>query len=178
MKYFKKLVGEKLYLSPMNIEDAEKYVEWLNNKEVAMYIYADRKVNSVESEKAWLENMLKNQEQSFAIVDIDNDKLIGNCSFVKMNNIDQTATIGIFIGDSNYHSKGYGHEALKLLLNYGFNTLNLNNIDLDVLSFNERAINCYKKVGFKEYGRRHECYFSNGKYYDSISMEILRKNFK
>ncbi|MNT19160.1 hypothetical protein D3C72_1544040 [compost metagenome] len=56
--------------------------------------------------------------------------------------------------------------------------LNLNNVNLDVLSFNERAIACYKKVGFIEYGRRHEAYFYNGVYYDIISMEILERHFR
>lgn len=59
-------------------------------------------------------------------------------------------TVGIFIGDENNRSNGYGTEALKLLLDYGFNYLNLNNIMLAVKSFNERAIKCYEKVGFKE----------------------------
>lgn len=49
---------------------------------------------------------------------------------------------------------------------------------LTVKSFNERAINCYKKVGFKELGRRRECYFLNGKYYDDVYMDILANEFK
>ncbi len=62
-------------------------------------------------------------------------------------------------------------------MDYGFNYLNLNNIKLDVLSFNERAIACYKKCGFKEYGRRRKSEFVNGKYYDRISMDILKEEF-
>ena len=64
------------------------------------------------------------------------------------------------------------------LLDYGFNYLNMNNIMLNVKSFNERAIACYKKVGFKEFGRRRESYFLNGKYYDDIQMDILAREFK
>lgn len=74
-------------------------------------------------------------------------------------------------------NKGYGTEAIQLILDYGFNYLNLNNIKLDVLSFNERAIACYKKCGFKEYGRRRKSEFINGKYYDRISMDILKEEF-
>ncbi len=65
-----------------------------------------------------------------------------------------------------------------MLLDYGFNYLNLNNIMLTVKSFNERAINCYQKVGFKEIGRRRKSYFLNGKYYDDIYMDILAEEFK
>ena len=56
--------------------------------------------------------------------------------------------------------------------------MNLNNIKLDLMAFNERALKCYKKCGFKEYGRRRKCKFINGKYYDSISMDILAEEFK
>lgn len=63
-------------------------------------------------------------------------------------------------------------------MDYGFNYLNLNNIKLDVLEVNKRAIACYEKCGFKEYGRRRKSEFTNGKYYDRISMDILKEEFK
>ena len=94
-----------------------------------------------------------------------------------VNPVCRTGTLGIFIGEQKERNKGYGAEALKLLLDYGFNILNLNNINLAVFSFNKNAIACYKKIGFKEYGVRHECYFLNGKCYDEILMEILRKDY-
>lgn len=62
-------------------------------------------------------------------------------------------------------------------MDYGFNYLNLNNIKLDVVEFNERAIACYKKCGFKECGRRRKCEFIDGNYYDRISMDILKEEF-
>ncbi len=65
-----------------------------------------------------------------------------------------------------------------MLLDYGFNYLNLHEIQLDVMSFNERAIRCYEKAGFKQYGRRRESEYVNGKYYDRISMDILKSEFK
>ena len=95
-----------------------------------------------------------------------------------INSINRTATLGIFIGDKNFRGNGYGTEAIRLLLDYGFNYMNLNNIKLDVMEFNERAIKCYKKCGFKEYGRRRKCRFINGKYYDSIEMDILAEEFE
>ena len=126
----------------------------------------------------WLENTLKNNEFNFAIVDLENDELIGNCGIMNINQINRSAEVGIFIGDENKRSNGYGTESLRLLLDYGFNYLNLNNIHLGVKAFNERAIACYKKVGFKEYGRRREAYFLNGKYYDHVFMDILAREFE
>lgn len=178
MKYFRKVEGERIYLSPMCIEDAEKYTEWFSDRSNTDGLHHTSELASVESEREWIENTYKKGTYNFAIVDSKTDELIGNCGISHMNNIDRTATVGIFIGDEENRNKGLGAEALNLLIDYGFNFLNLHNISLGVFSFNERAIACYKKVGFKEYGRRHESYFLDGKYHDSISMEILEDDFR
>ncbi len=177
MKYFKKLVGEKVYLSPRNMEDIELYVQWLNDFHTTDYIGRSHQTISIEEEREYLENPMKD-EISFAIVDLTKDLLIGTLSLCHINYIKRTATLGIFIGNPEYRSKGYGTEAIKLLLEYAFHYLNLNNIKLDVLEINQRAISCYKKCGFKEYGRRRKCNFINGKYYDTIEMGILAEEFE
>ena len=177
MKYFKKLVGERIYLSPNSLEDVEQYTEWLNDFETSDYIGRSHLVMSKEAEKEYLESQ-KNEQGIFAIIDSSNDKLIGTVGLHKINNINRTATLGIFIGDKSYRGKGYGTEAIRLILDYGFNYLNLNNIMLKLMGFNERALACYKKCGFKEYGRRRKSKFINGKYYDEIEMDILAEEFE
>lgn len=175
--YFKKIEGKRVYLSPMCVEDAPKYVKWMNDFEITDRIDTSQNLVTLENEREWLEKNNKDGKFHFAIVKQENDELIGNCSFDDLKLIHQTATIGIFIGDEENRGKGYGSETLELLLSYGFNHLNLNNIMLKVFSFNERAIACYKKVGFKEIGRRREAYFKNNERYDIIYMDILRSEF-
>lgn len=85
--------------------------------------------------------------------------------------------MGIYIGSEEDRGKGYGEEAVKLLLTYAFEYLNLNNIMLGLWSFNEQAKHCYEKAGFKEIGRRRECYFLKGTYYDEVFMDILQKEW-
>lgn len=177
MKYFKKLVGERIYLSPRSVEDAEMYAEWLNDFETTDYVGQSHRIMTLEAERKHLEEKI-NEEAVFAIVDSKEDKLIGTVGLHEVNHFKRTATLGIFIGDKNYRSQGYGTEAIRLILDYGFNYMNLNNIKLDLLEFNERALACYKKCGFKEYGRRRKCDFINGKYYDRIEMDILAEEFK
>ena len=176
MKYFKKLLGDRIYLSPRNIEDVEKFTQWLNDFEVTDYTGRSGQVMSLEGERKYLlENA--NPEATFSIITINEDKLIGTVGLKSINHINKTSTLGIFIGDKEYLSKGYGTEAIKLLLDYGFNYLNLHSVQLDVISFNERALKCYKKCGFKETGRVRENKFINGKYYDTIAMDILKNEF-
>ncbi|MCK5052134.1 MAG: GNAT family N-acetyltransferase [Candidatus Cloacimonetes bacterium] len=178
MKYYKKLVGKKCYLSPINVEDGDQYCIWLNDLEVSYNLLIFNQQLSLEREKMILQDMIKNNAQIFAIVDADSDNLIGNCSIFRINERNRKAEVGIFIGDKNYWNKGYGSEALSLLIDYGFNILNLNNIMLEVFSYNKRAINSYKKVGFKEIGRRREAIIFAGEKHDEIYMDILANEFE
>lgn len=176
MKYFKKIVGEKIYLSPRNIEDVERYTEWLNDFETTDYTGRSHQSMSLENEKKYLEEH-SNEDTVFGIIELKTDKLVGVVGLHQVNHFKRTATLGIFIGDKELRNKGYGTEAVELIVDYGFNYLNLNNIKLDVMEFNDRAIACYKKCGFKEIGKRRKCEFINGKYYDSIAMDILAEEF-
>ena len=179
MKYYKKLIGERIYLSPVSVEDAEKYVEWFCDFKTTDGIGKSSSIMTVESEREWLENTLKNNDLNFAIVDLENDELIGACGLNYIDWVNRNADLSIYIGIGDvYIDEKFAPDATKLLLDYGFNYLNMNNIMLNVKSFNERAIACYKKVGFKEFGRRRESYFLNGKYYDDIQMDFLAREFK
>lgn len=179
MEYFKKLVGQRIYLSPKSGSDEEvkKFTEWLNDFNTTDYTNRSAQLLSLKAEKEYLDSHYKDGA-NFAIVTLDENKLIGSISLEKINYTNRTAVLGIFIGDKDYRSKGYGTEAIRLILDYGFNYMNLNNISLNVLSFNERAMKCYKKCGFEEYGRRRQCVFINGKYYDRVGMDILAEEFK
>ncbi len=173
MKYFKKIVGERLYLSPMNVEDVETYVKWMSDRKVTDNLGNTRSVCTLQGEKEYIESR-KSSDYDFSIV-LNDDTIIGNISLMDVNLVSRKATLGIFIGEESNRSKGYGTEAMKLLVDYGFNILGLHNIDLNVFDFNEQAIRAYEKVGFKEYGRRHESYYLDGKFHDEISMEIINE---
>ena len=179
MKFFKKLVGDNIYLSSRNFDDEviEKFTEWLNDFETTDYVGKSSQIITIEEERKYIEKV-KEGDIIFFIIRKEDDKLIGSIGLHNIDNINRSATLGIFIGDKSGRNKGFGTEAIRLLLEYGFKYLNLNNINLDVMEFNERAIACYKKCGFKEYGRRRKSYFLCGKYYDKVSMDILVEEFE
>lgn len=176
--YYKKLVGENIYLSPVSIENVKDYTRWLNDFDVTDYIGKSSKIYTEENEKEFLENCSKKDNITLGIIKLENDKLIGNCGLNNINEINRTAILGIFIGEKKEQNKGLGAETIKLLLDYGFNYLNLHGISLEVYEFNKRAIKCYEKVGFRECGRKRESKYLNGKYYDIIIMDILKSEFK
>ena len=128
MKYFKKLEGEHIYLSPRNTEDVEKYTQWLNDFDITDYLGRSGSLTTLDSEKEYLEQNSKemNNKYNFAIVKKENDEMIGGCGIEDINFINRRGTLGIFIGDKASQNHGYGTETIKLLLDYGFNNVRLN----------------------------------------------------
>jgi len=173
--YFKKMVGQKCFLSPIDENDAEKFTEWLNDLEVTVNLQLYQRAINVESEKTFLSNLSK--DHNYSIIDIKTNRLIGNCGFFGIDNLNQTAEAGIFIGNKEYWNKGYGTEALMLLLDYGFKALNLYNIELRVYGFNDRAIRSYEKAGFKQIGTRRKALYRNMERHDIVFMDILADEF-
>jgi RimJ/RimL family protein N-acetyltransferase len=88
-----------------------------------------------------------------------------------------TAWVGIGIGDPDYWGKGYGTDALRLLVGFGFGQLNLRRISLNVFGYNQRAVKSYLKCGFKEEGRLRQWMLRGGERHDLIFMGILREEW-
>jgi RimJ/RimL family protein N-acetyltransferase len=173
--YFKKMVGQKCYLSPIDVNDVEKFTEWLNDLEITRNLLTYPMMICLGNEKEMLEKL--SREHTYSIIDNEKNELIGNCGFNDIDFINQTAEVGIFIGNKKYWNKGYGTEALSLIIDYGFKALNFHNIFLKVYSFNERAVKCYEKVGFKSIGKKREAVLRDNKRYDHIYMDILSNEF-
>ena len=175
MKYFSKLSGDRIYLSPMQPEDAETYVKWLSDPRVTDGLGNTCRVLSVDAEKEWIKANASTPQ--FAIIRKEDDCLMGNCGLHQIDSLRQCAEVGLFIGEEENRGKGYGVDVLTLLLAHAFDTLNLNNVMLRVFAFNDRAIRCYEKVGFREMGRRRQSYYVRGQFHDEVFMDILREDF-
>lgn len=180
MNYYKKLVGDRIYLSPKTISDEtiDKYTQWMNDFEVTDYTGRSGQIVTFQGEKEWLENSVKNtNNRNFDIIDLSTNKLVGTVGLEDIKPIERSAVLGIFIGEESHRSNGYGTEAIKLILEYGFKYLNLHSIRLDLLSVNERAHKCYIKCGFKDTGCNRDAIYVNGKYYNKLHMDILEDEF-
>ena len=132
MKYFKKLVGDTIYLSPRNIEDAEKLTEWMNDFQVTDYTGRSHQTVTLQDEIEYFQNK-DNNDAKFFIVTLAENKLIGTLGLHSIDYINRTATLGIFIGDKDYRDRGIGTESIRLLLEFGFRYLNLHTVSLSVI---------------------------------------------
>ena len=175
MKYYEKMSGKRIFLSPMSEEDVENYTVWMNDREITDNLGSSTMVFSEEAERGWIEE--NSGEYQFAIIERESGEIIGNCGIQAVTHTFQRAELGLFIGEEEKRNQGYGKEVLSLLLEYCFDTLNLHNVMLKVFSFNERAIHTYNRVGFKEIGRRREAYYAKGRFWDEVYMDILKDEF-
>lgn len=168
------LEGERTYLKPLDIDDLETFYKWFNNPELRRFLLLNYPITK-QQEKEFIEELIKDKDSVILSIVVKNDDtLIGNIGLFKIDIVHRKAELGIALGDFENISKGYGTEAMELMIDYGFNVLNLHRIELIVHDFNTRAIQTYKKVGFIEEGRKREAIYSDGKYHDEIIMSILK----
>ncbi|MED4174038.1 GNAT family protein, partial [Halalkalibacterium halodurans] len=99
-----------------------------------------------------------------------------NSTYIDYKN--RNAECIIDIGEKTYWGKGYGFEALRLLLNYAFLEMNLHRVSLRVFSFNKKAIRLYEKLGFKHEGTSRQCLYRYGQWHDIVHMGILKDEYK
>ncbi|MFX0042510.1 MAG: GNAT family N-acetyltransferase [Candidatus Hodarchaeota archaeon] len=175
------LKGKRVILAPPKREYIDTFLKWINDPDITQYLLSFKPITK-EMEEEWFES-LKDKENNFlfSILILQNDgteKLIGNCGIHEIDWKNRVGECGIMIGEKSEHGKGYGTEAMELLVNYGFNTLNLNRLQLSVYDFNISAIKSYKKVGFIEEGRKRKAHFVNGDYHDLIIMGLLNEEWK
>ncbi len=171
MKYFPKIPGDRVYLSPISLEDAELYAAWLNDLSTTRYLTLASAQVTLHGERDALVEL--SRQQCYAIVAREGEELLGNVGLFDIDQVARSAQVGIFIGETSRRGEGYGSEALRLLCDYGFNVLGLRSIQLRTYSYNERAIACYKKAGFKEAGRLRKAHFYAGAYHDVLLMDLL-----
>lgn len=178
MTHYRRLTGERCYLSPVSPEDAAQWADWFNDLEVCLPLGDEAyTIAPAEYLQQAVSEVSRKCSPVFSIVDSQTDQLIGRCLLFGVNQVDRSANLGIVIGEKDHWGNGYGQDAIRLLLDYAFNLLNLNSVMLGVFEFNQRAIACYRQVGFREIGRRRQARIIAGQKYDAILMDILAEEF-
>jgi RimJ/RimL family protein N-acetyltransferase len=174
------IYGKRIRLRAITRDDLPKFVEWLNDPDV-IYGLMVRIPFSLEEEQTWFEGLAKlPQAERPLVIEIQQAgewRMIGNTSFHNISTVDHAAEFGIMVGDKTVWNQGYGSEAAKLMLQHGFENLNLHRIYLRVYENNPRAIRSYEKVGYVHEGRMRQAVYKNGKFEDVLLMSVLRSEW-
>ena len=169
--------GNKIHLTKVERENIEQLREWRNNPELRRYFREYRELNK-DNQINWYENKVlgDSNQYNFEVRTNTDNKLIGHCGLYYINWISRTGEFGIYIGDKDYRNGGYGSDALRTLIRYGFEDLNLNRIWCEVYD-NNAALDVYKHIGFIYEGKIRENYYNEGKYFDSHILGMLKKEY-
>jgi RimJ/RimL family protein N-acetyltransferase len=167
------LIGTRIYLRPLEPGDAPAFVTWFNDPEVNRFLLRYNPL-TLAWEEDWLNQALRSEDVFLGIVRAEDDRLIGSTGLHQFDWRCRHATFGINIGDKSQWGQGHGTEATALLLQHAFRTLNLNRVWLHVYEYNPRGIRVYEKLGFRREGTLRQHTFRDGRYWDIITMGILR----
>ena len=175
------ILGKRVRLRAIEVGDLSRFVAWLNDPPVIENLVM-RVPLSLAQETGWFEAMKKRPpEEHPMVIEINQPegwKPIGNIGLHEIDWINRHTELGIFIGEKQHWNQGYGRDAIRLVLRYGFQSLNLNRIYLRVFETNPRGIHSYENAGFKLEGRLREDIFLNGKYRDTLIMSVLRSEWQ
>lgn len=171
------LQDDRLYLRRVEMSDVDYFLKATSDPEIRRLTgttaFLTRKktegfIESISSASNRIDLMICLQES---------DKVIGDLAIVDIDHQNRNGSFRIAITDENYTSNGYGTEALKLIIDYMFNTLNLRRIAINVYAFNARAIRAYEKLGFQKEGILKEELYFNGEYHDNILMALFKRDY-
>ncbi len=171
--------GVRVRLRSFELSDLDEIMKHWNKIELRNLVgSADRGPVARSEEEEWIRNTWKQRQEkkafTFAIETTADNRLIGGTGLFNIDWTSRSAVAGISIYNPECWGKGYGQEAMNLILSFAFRNLNLNRVELDTFDFNKRAQKCYLKVGFKEVGRRRKARFIDGEYHDDIIMDVLK----
>ncbi|MBK8824665.1 MAG: GNAT family N-acetyltransferase [Anaerolineales bacterium] len=171
------IYGERVRLRAAEREDVKNFYVWVNDPDVTRYLSLYLPMSTVDEEN-WFNSMTqRSQSEKTLVIEVRDGngwKMIGNCGVFDIDTIGRLGEIGIMLGEKDEWDKGYGTEAMSLLVRHCFETLNFNRVYLRVYAENLRAKRAYEKAGFVEEGRLREAVYKNGKYDDVIIMSVLR----
>lgn len=177
------LASPRVRLRPHVASDAADHVRWRNDAEVAFWATAgDVRFWPVAAAcvDRWFADKLPQMDprsDGVFAVDLLDGRHIGMVDYRDVDPVTRSATVGVTIGEKDLWGQGYGSEALRLLVGYLFNHLNLHRVQLDTWSGNERAMRSFARAGFTEEGRLRDAVWGPGRYFDSVVMGVLRSEW-
>ena len=172
-----RLIGEKVVIREYMQEDLSALRAWVNDTETTKYLGgAYRRVQSWEETEEWLSRRLSGDAggEGYVIADKETMKYLGQIDLMMIDPIARKAEMAIVLSPA-HQGKGYAKEAVRLLVNYAFQTMNLHKVHLKCAEKNERAVNLYKNAGFETEGVLRDDLFIDGEYQNAFIMSIIRK---
>lgn len=168
--------GERVFLRPFEPVDAEMYRRWCADRDVVRFASLDPPLSLAQAERRMERLTDEHGKDVFAFVIglLEDERPIGEASLFKLDRVNGSAELGIFIGEPEEWGKGYGTDAVNALVDFGFGELRLERVHLEAWTENPRAIRAYEKAGFVHEGTLRHDRFEGGRFTDGHVMSLLR----
>lgn len=171
------LEGKTVRLLILEENHLDRIMQDWNNPEMRKYL-AGYMPNSRQYEARWIEQAQQQMKDRksfyFAMEKTEDDEFLGTLGVHDIDWLSRSARVGIAIHNPSNWGQGYGTEAMKVLIDFAWKSLNLRRLELSVHAFNKRAIRVYEKLGFAVFGTAHGRHFIDGEFVDTILMELIR----
>lgn len=173
------LIGEKIYLRPLELEDVnDRYLQWVNDPEVVLGriesyfpVTRERQLEYVKSQ------LTRNDVVMFAIIEKRTNAFIGTEKIGPINWIHRFVEQAYMIGDKTCWNKGYAGEAVLLVQDYAFRHLNMHKMYAGVSEPNQASIKVLERNGYKMEALFKDKLFVYGKYVDHIIMSLSQEEY-
>ena len=172
------LHGERIYLREVIESDVDgNYLRWMNDIEVTQYLECRFFPATPEDLRIYVRTIRANRNSLFlAMIVKETGEHVGN---IKLGPIDwhhASGDIGLIIGEKAYWGKGIAKEAIKLVVNHAFHTLQLHKVTASCYATNVASIRAFERLGFAREGIRKSQFLSNGHYVDQVMLGLVRQS--
>mgnify|MGYP000415694275 CR=1 FL=1 len=170
--------GNKVGLRALEKEDLANLKEWRNIPAFRKHFREVRELSLADQEQ-WMVHLQNTRDKNFmfGIERLSDGKLIGACGLLYVNWVIRSADYSFYIGEEEAYidDKGWAKEATELLLDYGFGSLNLNKVWMELYEFDKQKIEFFtQQFGFKQDGVLRDNCFEEGRYWDSVLISMLK----
>lgn len=169
--------GEKVILREQREEDAPYFTYWFNQPQVMFQCGFEKPASEEEIRKTITVSHKREDSVWYTITDLDGN-IIGETGLLRMFPAWHQTDLTIIIPDPEMQHKGYGTEAIRIILDMAFKKYEMHRVSIGVVGLNTDALAFYRKIGFKQEGILEEAYYWNNEYSDFVMMRILSKEWK
>lgn len=166
--HFPELETERLQLREMQPADVNALLRHFGNPEVVKFIDM-QPIKTIEQANEWLQWMggffAAKDGLRWGIVSKETGDFVGSCGLHNWNREARYAEIGCDVAHQ-YWGNGFGGEAMRRLIEFGWEQMKLNRIEADVVQGNQRSMHVLEKIGFRQEGTLRQRILKGGKYYD------------
>ncbi len=169
------IAGEHVILRAFEREDAERCYRWMNDPNIVRTLKSRYPI-AFQSEIEWIERAMlsSSTERHFAIERRDDRSHIGNASIQDIDWVSRTGWFGLFIGEPAAWNRGFGTDAIRTLVRFAFEEMNLRKLRIHIFDYNEKAKHLLLAQGFVEEGKLRRDFYREGVFHDIVILSTFR----